>query len=143
MQQSTVTLIVAGLGIGGTLGGITVGHFLTQSSQRKQWILDRRKEEWSELLTALAESLRMALKRYQGRVLSGEEEYRIVEAQSNCFRVIRDRIFIAADVKNLNLENRWSAAVMHHSENLDARKLGAAYDAIRNEIVEAATKRSR
>ena len=38
------------------------------------------KEEWRELLTALAESLRVSLKIYPARVLSGEEERQIVEA---------------------------------------------------------------
>jgi predicted MFS family arabinose efflux permease len=44
MQQESVTLIVAGLGIGGTLGGIIVGHFLARSWQREQWLLDCRKQ---------------------------------------------------------------------------------------------------
>ena len=105
-------------------------------------MVDQRKEEWRELLTALAESLRVSLKIYPTRVLSGEEERLIVEAQSNSFRTIRDRIFIASEVKELNIENRWSAAVQHHSQTLDAKKLGAAYDAIRNEIVQMATDNS-
>jgi hypothetical protein len=56
MDQQTVTLIVAGLGIGGTLGGIVVGHVLTRSWQEEQWLLNNRKEEFRELMTALARS---------------------------------------------------------------------------------------
>ena len=112
---------------------------MARNTQREQWLLDRRKEEWRELLTALAESLRVSLKIYPARALSGDEERQIVEAQSNSFRVIRDRIFIASDVQRLNIENRWSAAVQHHSQTMDAKPLGAAYKELRSEIVKAAT----
>jgi hypothetical protein len=124
----------------GPLAGVALGHFLTRSWQHKQWLLDQRKEEWRELLTALAESLRASLKIYPARSLSGDEEREIVNAQADSFRVIRDRIYIAIDVKELDLENRWSAAVQHHSQTLDARALGRAYDAIRLEIVKRATE---
>jgi hypothetical protein len=136
MQKLTI-----GLGIWaaiGPLAGILVGHFLSRSWQQEQWLMDRRKEEWRELLTALAESLRVSLKIYPARAPSGQEERDIVEAQSNSFRVIRDRIFIALDVQRLNIENRWSAAIQHHSQTMDAKKLGAAYKDLRAEIVATA-----
>jgi hypothetical protein len=125
----------------GPLVGIALGHFLTRSWQHKQWLLDRRKEEWRELLTALADSLRSSLKIYPARALSGDEEREIVNAHADAFRVIRDRIYIAADVKLLDLENRWSATVEHHSQTLDAAALGRTYDVIRLEIVKRATER--
>jgi hypothetical protein len=139
MQQNTVTLVVAVVGIAGTLGGVFLGQHMTQQWQRKQWTLDRRKEEWRELLSALAESLRVQMKVYPGRVLAPDEQRAIVEAQSNSFRVIRDRIFIASDVAQLDIEIRWSKALMDHNRDLDPKVLGAAYDAIRKEIVKAAT----
>lgn len=139
MQRLTIALgIWAGVG---PIVGILLGHFLTRSSQREQWLRDKRNEEWHELLTALAESLRVSLKIYPARALSDEEERTIVEAQSNSFRVIRDRIFIAPDVQALNIENRWSAAVQYHSQTMDAKKLGNAYKELRDEIVSTATKR--
>jgi hypothetical protein len=49
-------------------------------------------------------------------------------------------VFTAADVKALNLENRWSDAVRHHQETLDAPRLGKAYDGIRLEILGLATR---
>ena len=77
---------------------------------------------------------------YPARALSPEEHREIVEAQADCFGVIRDRVFTAADVKALNLENRWSDAVQHHQQTLDAPKLGKAYDSIRLEILGIATR---
>lgn len=103
-------------------------------------MLDRHNEEWRELLTALSDSLRASLKIYPMRALDPDEQREIVNANAECFRVIRDRIFIAGDVKALDIENRWSAAVQHHSQTLDAPKLGRAYDTIRLEIVKLATE---
>ena len=119
--------------------GIFLGNVLTRSSEREQWIKDKRNEEWRELLTALAESLRVHLRMYPGRPLGQDDQREILNVSEACFRAIRDRIFIAADVRKLNLENWWSAAVMRHQEDLDALKLGSTYDAIRVEIVKMAT----
>lgn len=144
LQGAAMQKLTIALGIwaaAGPIVGILLGHFLTRSWQREQWLRDKRNEEWHELLTALAESLRASLKIYPARALSGEEEQTIVEAQSNSFRVIRDRIFIAPDVQALNIENRWSAVVQYHSQSMDSKKLGNAYRELRDEIVRAATKR--
>lgn len=141
MQQATVTLIVAGLGIGGTLGGIVVGHVLTRSWQRKQWILDNRKEEFRELLTALAESLRIQMTKHAGALLNASEQKALIDAQAMVMRTIRDRIFIANDVERLNIENVWSAAVMSHHRTLDITPLAYTYRSIRDEVVKAATEK--
>ena len=138
MKSATIALSI--WATVGPLAGVMIGHFLTRSWQRKQWLLDRRKEEWRELLTALAEVLRPSLQIYPPRELSADERREIENAQANSFRVINDRIFIATDVKALDLHNRWSAAIQHHSETLDATKLGKTYDALRLEIVKRATE---
>jgi hypothetical protein len=53
MDTQIATLIVAGLGIAGTLGGILVGHLLTRSWQQRQWLLDNRRQEYREVLNAV------------------------------------------------------------------------------------------
>jgi hypothetical protein len=50
------TLALVLWGVIAPLVGILVGHYLSRSWQRKQWIQDRRKEEWRELLTILTRS---------------------------------------------------------------------------------------
>jgi hypothetical protein len=133
----TIALVL--WGAAGPLVGILIGHYLTRSWQQKQWLLDRRKEEWRELMTALSGSLSAALKIYPMRALDSDEQREIVDAHTNCFRIIRDRIFIASEIKQLDLENRWSAAIEHHSQTLEPRKFGLVYDGIRQEIVKLAT----
>src|ERR1700733_13084140 len=122
MQPTTATLIVAGLGIGGTLGGIVVGHFLTKSSQQKQWLLNNRKDEFRELLTAMAESMTAAMKvDPRVRRITTEEQDAIVQTQANFFRVVRDRIYIADDVGKLEVEIKWLRA---HGEYDRTHNLG-------------------
>jgi hypothetical protein len=91
-------------------------------------------------MTAPAGSLKASLKIYPARALDSNEQPEIVEAHTECIRVICDRIFIASDLKALDLENRWSAAIAHHKETLDPQKLGSVYSGIRAEIVKIATE---
>jgi hypothetical protein len=57
MQQGTVTLIVASVGIAGSLGGVLLGQHMTRSWQQRQWPMDQRKDEFRELIAALADSM--------------------------------------------------------------------------------------
>ncbi len=54
MEANTATLIVAGLGIGGTFGSGFVVQLMARRTQREQWIIDNRKQECRDLLTASA-----------------------------------------------------------------------------------------
>lgn len=123
----------------GPLAGILVGHFLTRSWQSRQWLLDRRNEEWRELLTALSESLRMSVRVYPGRLLNSDDQQEIIVAHENCVRTIRDRIFIAREVRALDIESLWAAALIKHNRTLDANAIGAVYDEIRLKILNVAT----
>lgn len=112
MQQFPVTLIVATLGISGTLGGILVGHFLTRSWQREQWLLDCRKEEFRELLTALARSY-SAIQRITVFGTPVEDDGSAIQAaESDAMTTIRDRIYTSFEVQELNVESRWDKIVM-------------------------------
>jgi hypothetical protein len=53
MDQQTVTLIVAGLGIVGTLTRGPLTQYFARHSQHEQWELDKNTEEFRELLDAL------------------------------------------------------------------------------------------
>jgi hypothetical protein len=54
MQNSTITLVVAVVGIAGTLGRVVLGQWMSRSWQREQWLLDNRKQEYCELLSAVS-----------------------------------------------------------------------------------------
>ena len=139
MQQETVTLIVAGLGIGGTLGGIVVGHFLTKSWQREQWLLDCRKEEFRELLKVLTRSF-ATICFYSGmRVMVGDEKKAQEAAQTDAQTTIRDRIYIADDIARLDIYKIWRKATDEFQQDRVYIAFSEKYALIRAMIIKAAT----
>jgi hypothetical protein len=139
MQQETVTLLVAGLGIGGTLGGIVVGHVLTRSWQRKQWILDSRKEEFRELLAATAKSMDAHI-RFWHPEQSHDEPGQLIEAVAESFRVFHDRVFIVDEIQQLELEEIWVKATARFKESLDPFALFTAHARIAEAVSKAVRK---
>ena len=112
MQQSTITLIVAGMGIGGTLGSGLVAQWMTRNSQQKQWLLNNRKEEFRELMTALARSYSAIQRVTVFGKLAEEDGVAIQTAESDAMTTIRDRIYTSFEVQELKIESRWSNIAM-------------------------------
>lgn len=142
MQQETITFVVAGLGIASTIGGILTTHYLTRSWQRKQWEMDRRNDEFRELLGTLTKSFTsictlQAIMRPQ----SPEEQRALSEAKSNALMTIRDRIFIAADVKRLEIYKLWKNAVEEYDRDYVYVPFAEKYALINALIVDAATRK--
>jgi hypothetical protein len=102
MQDHTFTLIVASLGIGGTLGGIVIGHVLTRSWQREQWLRDNRKQEYRELLTSLSAA-------YMHLEQNGSDstDLRHHPVRNEAFRSLGDRIFIDREIKKEEIYEEW------------------------------------
>ena len=143
MQQSTVTLIVALVGIIGTLGGVFIGQRMSQTWQREQWIRDKRNEEFRELLMALADSLRVEMTMYAGAVMGADQQRLLVDTHSNTMRTIRSRIFVADLVERCQIELRWSQAIDAHQKSLDVVPLARTFAMIRGEIVTEAIKKTQ
>jgi hypothetical protein len=143
MDAVSATLIgtgVAAFGIGAAFAGVLIGQRMARNTQRQQWILDNRKTEYRELLTAISESLRLGLSLNPGLGFSGEEDRKAVEANAMSMRVIRDRIFIADMVESMNLEERWAMAIMKHRRTYDASALITAYREVSDELVKLAVE---
>jgi hypothetical protein len=133
------TLIV--WGAIGPLIGILVGHILTRSWQQKQWMLDRRKEEWRELLTTLTRSF-VTICKLTGpmRALDGDDMRALDEAQTVAQTTIRDRIFIAKEVKELKIYETWVTATRAFEKDMIYMPFAEQYAVINAKIVDAATK---
>jgi hypothetical protein len=80
----------------GPMVGIVVGHLLTRSWQREQWILDSRKEEFRELLSTLTMTYSLLVQRIC-----------TTESTAKASAVIRDRLYIAVEVEELKILERW------------------------------------
>lgn len=140
MQQETVTLIVAGMGIGGTLGGILVGHLLSRSAQRAQWVLDRRNEEFQELIRAFDASILSEVTSNDWSMeLTPAERRDKARRTSDFFQVVRTRIFTVDDIKQLNLEREWRTAVALYQKNNDQKAFESAYLSLMQKLVQSAT----
>jgi hypothetical protein len=141
MGQETLTVVVASLGIIGTLCGIVFGHFLSRSSQREQWMLDRRHEEFQELLGALAASMHAEVEAMYQSELTPEERKDKTRRTADFFQIVQTRIFTFTDVKRLDLKREWLAAVNAHlaSRPHDLETFEKGYQTLTRGLVDAAT----
>jgi hypothetical protein len=136
MEQQTVTLIVAGLGIGGTFGGVMVGHFLTRSWQREQWRLDHRREEYRELLGTITSAYMRIISAYESTVPVVDEELKrhIREAKNESFQVLQDRIAIAWELEDTDVLDVWTEAILGLETNGDSIKVAKKFRPMREKI---------
>jgi hypothetical protein len=87
-----------------------VGHLLTRSWQREQERLDNKKQEYRELMTAMADAYTQLLRLGSGVVADSREvQAEIDSARFNSHRAIHDRIYIAETIKKMRLFENWTA----------------------------------
>jgi len=137
LNQSSVTLVAAGFGI----GGVVLGHYLTRSWQRDQWRLDRRREEYRELISALSETF-TSMQRSGVYMGDADRALKLEIIKANSYRVIRDRILIAQDLRDADILNRWASA-FHPVDNFSHGKehwaqFATEYSAIMETLVKMA-----
>lgn len=144
MDQQTVTLVVAGLGIAGTLAGAIVGNAFQARGQHQQWRRDNVRQECRELLGQLSVNLFAFVdwrKSIEGRELGPHAAVvtkQYGDAVLDLHRNFRSRILIADELKKANIPNRWNAALA--SFDGDLKKLNAEYDQLAEEIVKIGVK---
>jgi hypothetical protein len=128
----------------GPLAGILIGHVLTRSWQREQWLLDCRKEEFRELISALTAATVEFLVFHTSKGTTTPQPMDVwLDAQKLAYRVIRDRIYIADEVERINVSDRYLkiAKDMREFESFD--EPATRMDVLLNEIVAFAKKGSR
>jgi hypothetical protein len=101
--------------VGGALGiiGTAIGQFINGRRQDQQWRFENKKFEYRELLSAMAKAVRLMILT-RGGVKNGvavEEVDAADEAQSDVYRLIEDRIFIADFARRSELYFKWMDAL--------------------------------
>jgi hypothetical protein len=126
--------------IGGVTGQMLQSRF-TARRERKQWIADSRKEEYRELLKTLTQTATFLME-YKGTRSGMDQEYqkRFREIYGNGLRVIADRIFIAEEIKEAKIYDRWTAALVELDKSSDIHPFDEAFDRISADIVKLALK---
>lgn len=94
----------------GPLVGVMLGTYLTLRIQKQRWVLDNKKEEYRELLSALTESFHTILGLAPMSARSTEEQRESLQAHWKAMTVINDRIFITDEIRKLDVMNRWKTA---------------------------------
>jgi len=135
-----VTVFLTIWAVIGPIVGIVAGNFLTRSSQRSQWLADNKKAEFREAQTALSVAY-LALAELAAMTLrEGIEEKRVWQIVADSYRILRDRIFIAEDIKREKLLDLWTNATQAFDHgDIGISELNKRYDAINDKIVELAT----
>ncbi len=105
--------------VAGFIGAFGV-HLLTQSSEREKWILDSKKQEYRELLSALSQShintrsLRPGWAKYPD-ANNKERHASIFQMQDDSLRLFSDRLFITNDLPLDAFRESWRKATDEYS----------------------------
>jgi hypothetical protein len=122
--------------------GIFVGGYISNRNQRKYWKLDNKWAEFRKLLTTLAECATRFVTIYGigPMALSPKEQRSIARAAERSGNVIYNRLFIADEMKRLNVMNRWTQTMetLRKDRNMDAFTKGL--DSVMEDIRAAALK---
>ena len=102
---------------------------------------DRRHEEFQELLRALSTSMHAEVEAIYKGELTPEERRDKARKTADFFQIVQTRIFTFSDVKRLDLERKWLAAVNAHltSRPHDLEAFENTYQELTRRLADAAT----
>lgn len=125
----------------GPLTGILIGHLLTRSWQRKQWLLDNKKGEYRELLAILTRAYGTILRlQAPGRPRDADDERELSEAHLVALSVIRDRLFISRAPTLMRVLKLWQEATHVFESDGDFLAFRESYNNIHATIIGAADR---
>jgi len=78
-----------------------------------------------------------------GRAQDQNVQTKLIDLKTALFRVMRSRLFIAHEVKMLDVEGHWQDALEKFQTAPNVKVFVAAYNAIDQMIVEAATRQHK
>src|SRR6267378_2982277 len=111
------------LGIWAALGplvGVYYGHVLSKRWQKEHWIAENKKQEYRELLTTLTRTFGSIVNISLAMIAHGPEEQRAhAEMEAQALMTIRDRIFIAGELREMKLGEKWIKAARDFDNTRD------------------------
>jgi hypothetical protein len=139
-----LTVLTSGvLGILGTAIGAFLVYRFSQRTQHEQWIRDNRKEEFQELIQALTDEMTALFRRLEmtkNGTITKEVFNDEREKHQIALRVLKNRIFIAKDLKDRNLFDEWGDGLKLVWESGEYHAFEDTYEKIREWIVDRATR---
>ncbi|MGC1187778.1 MAG: hypothetical protein WA871_10330 [Candidatus Acidiferrales bacterium] len=145
IQPETWKTIGGGLehtwNVTGPLVGVVIGALLARSWDRRKWLDDNRASESRELLRIFTLTIhhlfsaQHSLEANLSTQFAAEREL-ANDTYNESLRVLQDRIFVAKDVKQHKLRERWVQANTDYRLRQDGPKFQADYEGIQETILE-------
>jgi hypothetical protein len=127
----------------GPLLGVLVGALLARSWDKKKWMNDNRKEEFRELITALTEAATAIMGNHhhiRDHTQTTEEGDKALGKYMNALNIIKSRIFVAKNVNEMNLFDRWGEGFKTITTTGSIIQFEDVFEKIRDELIERATR---
>ncbi len=138
MQQSTITFIVAGIGVAGAL----LTFFLTKTTQDERARREERRKEYRELLSTLTKCYMRIVSPYDPPIPVIDEllQRQITDAKLESFQVLQDRIAIAEELNSTDILDVWTEAVVSLERNSDSIRFAKIFKPLRERIARMANR---
>jgi len=118
LQPDTWNILLAG---SGSILGLFIGAYLSRSWDRNKWLNDNRKSEYKELLTAIT-TASVSIIKSASEADDFDVRKQANEANTEFHRVVNDRIFIASELEEIKIVQRWDEAVNMLLKTVDKRQ---------------------
>jgi hypothetical protein len=137
-DKDHISFYLAVLAAIGSLAGVMIGGYLSERIQHKQWLRGNRKEEFKDVVTALASATIEFLAFTTTKDEAQLAKFR--DAQKSALLIMRNRIYIANDLWNLKLTDRYLAIAGQIGEDPGNPERVKGIDRLIDEIVGLAIK---
>jgi hypothetical protein len=125
-------------GVAGPLFGIWFGHWLSLGAQRKQRLADHKKEDYQAVLSALSVAFVSLVRNRTNQPTDQVTLRKLDDDLQASVAVLHSRIFIAAELRNKKLADRWMALVKEFRSSNDIPDFTRKTDSLAEEIRELA-----
>jgi hypothetical protein len=124
----------------GPLVGVGVGQYLTHHFQKERWSADSKKKEYKELLGVLDSVFAFYTREGVLQKIEKAEHTEYIDKNLAALWCIRDRIFIADEIDETNVLERWTTMINEFLVLPDSIGFTLKYNELRAEILALAKK---
>ncbi len=128
------TIILAIWGAVGPLVGVRYGQDLSKRNQRAQWVLDSKKQEFKEILKAMAEAFSSYV--YFQSLPSGSDTVILHDAENKMFQAIESCLFIRERLKKQEIGEQFVKLLESMLKGRTYEEASVEYLRIRDEVIE-------
>lgn len=134
------TVILAIWGAIGPILGVRYGQDLSHRYQRQRWIADSKKKEFKELLGTLDSVIAFYARENVVPKEKKAEQSEYLDTNHKAMWCIRDRLFIASEMKEHNVLERWRNLLNTFLAGGEFGTFTRGFNELREELVSMATK---